>query len=223
MQIAAGRTLSEVEVDDYLTGRRAAQGGFIEPSFPTIAGSGPHGAIIHYRAQPDTCGTVSASQLLLVDSGARLQCHPETHAQPCLSHQLWCRRDSKTSSSRGRASKSSHLSAKHVPGIAVLTAVEAALCEPWWARLRSEALPLQVASTTVGPLTSRARSTWESPQSTSGCASRASYRYEVLARRLSHTAHTALPGILCSLCAASERLPCQAADCARAALSLGTS
>ena len=79
MQIAAGRTLSEVDVDDYLTGRRAAQGGFIEPSFPTIAGSGPHGAIIHYRAQPDTCGTVSASQLLLVDSGARLQRHLTRH------------------------------------------------------------------------------------------------------------------------------------------------
>ena len=72
LQIAAGKTLSEVEVDTFLTGRRAAQGGFIEPSFPTIAGSGPHGAIIHYRAEPKTCGTVSASQLLLVDSGGSL-------------------------------------------------------------------------------------------------------------------------------------------------------
>ena len=69
LQIAAGKTLSEVEVDEFLTGRRAAQGGFIEPSFPTIAGSGPHGAIIHYRAQPESAGTVSAQQLLLVDSG----------------------------------------------------------------------------------------------------------------------------------------------------------
>lgn len=71
LQIAAGRTVSEVEVDEFLTGKRAAQGGFIEPSFPTIAGSGPHGAIIHYRAQPESAGTVSAQQLLLVDSGAR--------------------------------------------------------------------------------------------------------------------------------------------------------
>ncbi len=69
-QIAAGRMISEVEVDEFLTGRRAAQGGFIEPSFPTIAGSGPHGAIIHYRAQPESAGIVSAEQLLLVDSGA---------------------------------------------------------------------------------------------------------------------------------------------------------
>ena len=59
-------------MDTFLTGRRAAQDGFLEPSFPTIAGSGPHGAIIHYRAEPETCGTVSASQLLLVDSGAHL-------------------------------------------------------------------------------------------------------------------------------------------------------
>lgn len=59
-------------MDTFLTGRRAAQNGFIEPAFPTIAGSGPHGAIIHYRAEPETCGTVSASKLLLVDSGAHL-------------------------------------------------------------------------------------------------------------------------------------------------------
>ena len=80
MQVAAGKTLTEVEVDTFLTGRRAAQAGFIEPSFPTIAGSGPHGAIIHYRAEPETCGTVSASQLLLVDSGAQTVsccCSPE--------------------------------------------------------------------------------------------------------------------------------------------------
>ncbi len=69
VQIAAGRSLNEVDVDDFLTGRRAAQAGFIEPSFPTIAGSGPNGAIIHYRAQPATCNAVTDAQLLLVDSG----------------------------------------------------------------------------------------------------------------------------------------------------------
>ena len=69
-QIAAGMPLDEVAVDDFLTGRRAAQLGFIECSFPTIAGSGPNGAIIHYRAQPGTAAPVNDSQLLLVDSGA---------------------------------------------------------------------------------------------------------------------------------------------------------
>ncbi|CAL8465329.1 g4864 [Coccomyxa elongata] len=99
-EIAAGRTLTEVDVDEFLTGRRAAQGGFIEPSFPTIAGSGPNGAIIHYRAQPDTCNTVSGSQLLLVDSGGQYDCgttdvtrtfhlgEPSKHQKVCFTRVL---------------------------------------------------------------------------------------------------------------------------------------
>jgi Xaa-Pro aminopeptidase len=47
--VAGGRVFSEVEVDLELTGRRQQQQGFIEPSFPTIAGAGANGAIIHYR------------------------------------------------------------------------------------------------------------------------------------------------------------------------------
>ena len=65
-----GRTITEVEVDDFLTGKRREQPGFVEPSFPTIAGSGPNGAIIHYRAQEGTCADVTSASLLLVDSGA---------------------------------------------------------------------------------------------------------------------------------------------------------
>jgi hypothetical protein len=38
LQIAAGKTFTEVEVDELLTSRRAAQPGFVEPSFATIAG-----------------------------------------------------------------------------------------------------------------------------------------------------------------------------------------
>jgi hypothetical protein len=55
---SAPPTTPEVEVDEQLTARRAAQPGFITPSFPTIAGAGPNGAIIHYRAQPGTCRCV---------------------------------------------------------------------------------------------------------------------------------------------------------------------
>lgn len=55
VQIASGATLTEVEVDLELTGRRKQQPGFIEPSFPTIAGANGNGAIIHYRAQEGTC------------------------------------------------------------------------------------------------------------------------------------------------------------------------
>lgn len=54
-QVGSGGTLSEVEVDLELTGRRRQQQGFVEPSFPTIAGANGNGAIIHYRAQEDTC------------------------------------------------------------------------------------------------------------------------------------------------------------------------
>lgn len=46
-----GGTLTEVEVDLELTGRRAAQPGWVETSFSTIAGAGPNGAIIHYRCE----------------------------------------------------------------------------------------------------------------------------------------------------------------------------
>lgn len=36
--IVSGTTVTEVEVDEKLTGLRAQQQGFVEPSFPTIAG-----------------------------------------------------------------------------------------------------------------------------------------------------------------------------------------
>ena len=39
LQIAGGAALKETEVDKQLTARRAAQEGFIELSFPTIAGT----------------------------------------------------------------------------------------------------------------------------------------------------------------------------------------
>lgn len=73
-QIASGRTVSEVELDEALTARRAAQPGFIEPSFPTIAGADANGAIIHYRAKRDTARTVGHDSLLLLDSGGQYEC-----------------------------------------------------------------------------------------------------------------------------------------------------
>ncbi|KAG2426136.1 hypothetical protein HYH02_014851 [Chlamydomonas schloesseri] len=72
--VATGATVTEVEVDLKLTGFRAAQPGFVETSFSTIAGAGPNGAIIHYRAQPGTCRSVDANTLLLLDSGGQYDC-----------------------------------------------------------------------------------------------------------------------------------------------------
>jgi Xaa-Pro aminopeptidase len=40
-------------------------------SFPTIAGAGPNGAIVHYRAMPDTARTLTKGELFLVDSGGQ--------------------------------------------------------------------------------------------------------------------------------------------------------
>lgn len=73
-KISSGGTLTEVEVDLELTGRRRQQQGFIEPSFPTIAGANSNGAVIHYRAQEGTCKTVDGSTLLLIDSGGQYDC-----------------------------------------------------------------------------------------------------------------------------------------------------
>lgn len=72
--IAGGTTLTEVDIDRELTARRAAQQGFIEPSFPTIAGAGPNGAIIHYRAQEESAKTVDSTTMLLLDSGGQYDC-----------------------------------------------------------------------------------------------------------------------------------------------------
>ena len=52
VQIGGGRVMDEVEVDAELTARRKAQPGFIEASFPTIAGLwvSPSKKILPYEA-----------------------------------------------------------------------------------------------------------------------------------------------------------------------------
>lgn len=69
-----GRSFTEVEIDEHLTARRAAQPGFVTTSFDTIAGAGPNGAVIHYRAEPGSARTVDAGTLLLLDSGGQYDC-----------------------------------------------------------------------------------------------------------------------------------------------------
>jgi Xaa-Pro aminopeptidase len=72
--IESGVTLTECEIDTELTARRAAQAGFIELSFPTIAGANSNGAIIHYRPLPESCSIVDKTTLLLLDSGGQYDC-----------------------------------------------------------------------------------------------------------------------------------------------------
>jgi len=44
-----------------------------ELSFPTISGSGPNGAIVHYRVTRATDRTIAPGELFLVDSGAQYE------------------------------------------------------------------------------------------------------------------------------------------------------
>ena len=73
--IVEGRTVSEVEIDEVLTGYRAKQPGFYEPSFPTIAGVGSNGAIVHYRAAEgsDLLKHLDRTQPILIDSGGQVR------------------------------------------------------------------------------------------------------------------------------------------------------
>eukprot|EP00560_Eucampia_antarctica_P008838 CAMPEP_0197827432 /NCGR_PEP_ID=MMETSP1437-20131217/4203_1 /TAXON_ID=49252 ORGANISM="Eucampia antarctica, Strain CCMP1452" /NCGR_SAMPLE_ID=MMETSP1437 /ASSEMBLY_ACC=CAM_ASM_001096 /LENGTH=674 /DNA_ID=CAMNT_0043428261 /DNA_START=448 /DNA_END=2472 /DNA_ORIENTATION=+ len=68
-----GRSVSEVEIDEVLTGYRAKQPGFVEVSFPTIAGVGPNGAIIHYSAKKDSdlLKYLDITNPILIDSGGQ--------------------------------------------------------------------------------------------------------------------------------------------------------
>lgn len=66
-----GIELTELDVADILTRYRSRQDLYIGESFETIAGYGPHGAIVHYSATPESSSTVRPEGLLLIDSGAQ--------------------------------------------------------------------------------------------------------------------------------------------------------
>lgn len=66
-----GVPLTEIRVSDRLEAFRAEQENFMGLSFDTIAGFGPHGAIIHYSATPETDVELHTDDFLLVDSGAQ--------------------------------------------------------------------------------------------------------------------------------------------------------
>ena len=66
--------ITEMGVDQLLTALRAEQPGFRDISFDTIAGYGPHAAIVHYEATPETDIPLEPHGLLLLDSGAQYDC-----------------------------------------------------------------------------------------------------------------------------------------------------
>lgn len=62
---------TEMSIDRKLHALRAAQADYIGESFDTIAGYGPHAAIIHYEATPETDAALAPKGFLLLDSGAQ--------------------------------------------------------------------------------------------------------------------------------------------------------
>ena len=68
---AGGQT--EISIDKKLTSLRAEQDLYRGLSFDTIAAYGPHGAIVHYEATPETDAVLEPKGLLLLDSGAQYQ------------------------------------------------------------------------------------------------------------------------------------------------------
>ena len=68
--------MTQGEVDEIgavttLEALRAESGVLKEISFPTIAGSGAHGAIVHYRVTRESNRTIQPGELFLLDSGAQ--------------------------------------------------------------------------------------------------------------------------------------------------------
>ncbi len=62
---------TECDIEVILRDLRAQQPLNKGESFSTIAGYGSNGAIVHYHALPETCASIRAKGLLLVDSGAQ--------------------------------------------------------------------------------------------------------------------------------------------------------
>lgn len=70
-QMAEGAELTEMEAAEYAERCRSRREGFLQPSFDTIAGYGPDGAIIHYSATEETNQKLKPEGFLLVDSGGQ--------------------------------------------------------------------------------------------------------------------------------------------------------
>ncbi len=63
--------MTEISISDKLKSFRAAQDGFKGESFGTIAGYKGHGAIVHYKATPESDAEIEPKGILLLDSGGQ--------------------------------------------------------------------------------------------------------------------------------------------------------
>ncbi|MBT3989471.1 MAG: aminopeptidase P family protein [Rhodospirillaceae bacterium] len=70
-ETAPGGDQTEISVADQLEAFRREGDKIQGLSFPTISGSGPNGAIVHYRVTPESNRKLDQNSLYLVDSGAQ--------------------------------------------------------------------------------------------------------------------------------------------------------
>ena len=70
-EVAAGRPLTEMAAADRLAAMRGESGELRDLSFDTIAGSGPNGAIVHYRVSAESDRALAEGELFLCDSGGQ--------------------------------------------------------------------------------------------------------------------------------------------------------
>jgi Xaa-Pro aminopeptidase len=68
----AGR-LTEIDAVEALESFRRDTGLLKDVSFPTIAGAGPNGAIVHYRVTRGSNRRIAADELFLIDSGGQYE------------------------------------------------------------------------------------------------------------------------------------------------------
>lgn len=70
---AASGKLTEIDVVEALETFRRDTGALKDVSFPTISGTGPNGAIVHYRVTRKSNRRIASGDLLLIDSGAQYE------------------------------------------------------------------------------------------------------------------------------------------------------
>jgi Xaa-Pro aminopeptidase len=70
---AASGKLTEIEAVQALESFRCDTGLLKDISFPTISGSGPNGAIVHYRVTQSSNRALCNNELFLIDSGAQYE------------------------------------------------------------------------------------------------------------------------------------------------------
>ena len=70
---AASGALTEIDAVEALETFRRDTGALKDVSFPTIAGTGPNGAIVHYRVTRKSNRRIARGDLLLIDSGAQYE------------------------------------------------------------------------------------------------------------------------------------------------------